>query len=84
MNDGISDARKREMDQMYAGHFYKLLTILSHKFISENPLASHAVMGACLKYAAVLARSIGMRAIDFRGLAISVFNDPPPGGRHGG
>jgi hypothetical protein len=84
MTEELSDARKRELDQVYAGLFYKLLTILGHKFISENPLASHAVMGACLKYSAVLARAIGMRQSDFRGLAVQVFADPPPGGRHGG
>jgi hypothetical protein len=75
MSQDMSEARKRAMDQTYARTFYPLVQLLGGQFIRDNPQASHAVMGACLRYSAWLAKSIGMRPIDFRGLAVQVFGD---------
>lgn len=81
MTEELSTAEKMKMDQIYAKSFFDLLAVVGHDFVRKYPMASHAVMGACLKYSATLARQIGMRANDFRGLATAVFNDPPGGPR---
>jgi hypothetical protein len=75
MSQDVSDARKRAMDQVYAATFYPLIQLLAQQYIRDNPPASHAVMAAMLRYAAFLAKQIGMRPNDFRGLAVQVFAD---------
>jgi hypothetical protein len=83
MTMDISEARKRAMDQVYAAAFYPLLQLLAQQYIRDNPPASHAVMGATLRYAAFLAKQIGMRPNDFRGLAMQIFGDLDREARHG-
>ena len=73
----LSEPQKRARDQAYAGRFYPQLTMMAHHFGAQNPESSHAIMGACLRFAAVLAKQIGMRPKDFRGLAFQVFGDLP-------
>ena len=51
--------------------------MMAHHFARQNAESSHAIMGACLRFAAVLAKQIGMRTKDFRGLAAEVFGDLP-------
>lgn len=70
-----TEAAKRQRDQAYAGKFYPQLVLMANHFANQNPESSHAIMGACLRFAAVCAKQIGMRAKDFRGLAAQVFGD---------
>jgi hypothetical protein len=84
MSQDVSEARKRAMDQVYAAAFYPLIQLLCQQYIRDNPPSSHAVMGATLRYAAFLAKQIGMRANDFRGLAMQIFGDLDRERGHGG
>jgi hypothetical protein len=73
----LSEPQKRARDQKYAGAFYPQLTMMAHHFARQNPESSHAIMGACLRFAATLAKQIGMRENDWRGLAMAIFEDLP-------
>lgn len=75
MSAELSEPQKRARDQAYAGKFYPQITLLANHFAHQNPESSHAIMGACLRFSAVLAKSIGMRTKDFVGLARAVFGD---------
>ena len=71
----LTEPQKRARDQAYAGKFYPHLTMLANHFAQQNPDSSHAIMAACVRFGAVLAKQIGMRPKDFVGFARDVMGD---------
>ncbi len=65
----------RERDEKYCQEWYALVLQIARNWETSHPFAANAMVAGTLRFAAIIARGIGMQRRDWTRFAESIFAD---------